>query len=114
LKTGEPFEYFGIIVSGECNVQIKSTTVKTLKCGDVIGQMFCADFTSKETSPTTVIARSEGSIAMMIKNEIKNEMKKYPEAYFRIMQVISKVAMETFLFNLKGKEFNPFIRYPAL
>ena len=22
--------------------------------------------------------------------------------------------METFLFNLKGKEFNPFIRYPAL
>ncbi len=39
MKAGEPFEYFGIIVSGECSVQIKtkSTTVKTLKCGDVIG-----------------------------------------------------------------------------
>jgi len=51
---------------------------------------------------------------MLIKTEIKNEMKRYPEAYFRVMQVIAKVAMETFLFNLKGKEFNPYIRYPAL
>jgi len=47
--------------------------------------MFNADFTTKELSPITVIARSEGSIAMMIKSEIKNEMKKYGEAYFRIM-----------------------------
>jgi hypothetical protein len=46
----------------------------------------------------------------MIKSEVKNDMKKYPEAYFRIMQVVSKCAMETFLFNLKGREFNPFIR----
>jgi len=92
----------------------KSTSVKLLKCGDVVGQMFNADFTTKELSPITLIARSEGSIAMMIKSEIKNEMKKYPEAYFRVMQVIAKVAMETFLFNLKGTEFNPYIRYPAL
>ena len=93
-------------------MQIKTKVVKTLSCGDVIGQMSFAEFTMRDVSPTSVSAKTDGSIAVLVKSEIKNEIKKFPEAYFRLMQVIAKCAMETFLFNLNGTEFNPFVRFP--
>ena len=34
LVEGEPFEFFGILICGECNVYIKNTNVKTLRLGD--------------------------------------------------------------------------------
>ena len=52
-------------------------------------------------------------IALLPLGEIKTEIRRAPEALYKIMQVASKFAMETFFYNLNGVEFNPIIKHPA-
>lgn len=62
---------------------------------------------------TTVIASMDGLIAVLPFGEIKGELRRAPEAVFKMYQIASKYAMETFMFNLNGVEHNPCIKHPA-
>jgi hypothetical protein len=86
--------------------------MKDLRLGDMIGHMYAAELSTRDTHQTTVIASMDGLIAVLPFGEIKAEIRRAPEAVFRAYQVAAKYAMETFLFNLNGKEHNPYVKHP--
>jgi hypothetical protein len=51
---------------------------------------------------TTVIASMDGLLAVLPFGEIKSEVRRAPEAVFKMYQIVSKYAMETFMYNLNG------------
>lgn len=106
-KKGDFVDYFGILLSGSAFVLMNDRNQKTMKIGDTIGQAFAADFTQNEVHACTIIASMDGLIAVIPFGELKTLMKPpNSEAYFALMQLISKLAMESFMFNLYGHEFN--------
>lgn len=54
----------------------------------------------------------DGLIAVLPFGEIKAEIRRAPEAVFLAYKVAAKYAMETFIYNLHGKEHNQFIKHP--
>lgn len=86
--------------------------MKDLRIGDMIGHMFCAELSNKD-HPATIIASMDGLLALLPFSEIKLELKRAPEAVFKVYQMCAKHAMETFMFNLNGIEHNSYIKHPA-
>jgi hypothetical protein len=60
----------------------------------------------------TVVASMDGLIAVMPFADVKMELKRVPEAAFKVYQVASRYAMQTFYFNLHGVEHNQYIKHP--
>jgi len=104
-------DYFGILMHGAAFVLVENRNMKNLKIGDMIGQNFAADFTTVEQHMVTVIAATDGLLACVPFGEIKAEIRKQPDAIFKIYQIASKNAMETFMFNSHGVEHNPAIQH---
>lgn len=93
-------------MSGAAFVLYDFKNMKNLKIGDMVGQMYFADLTAKETHPVTVIASMDGLIAVLPINDLKTEVRKAPDAVFKLNQCVAVQAMETFYFNLYGYEHN--------
>ena len=87
--------------------------MKTLKIGDMIGHMYASDFSTRENHPVTVVATIDGLIAVLPFGELKGELRRAPDAVFKVFQIACKYSMETFFYNLNGVEHNPFIKHPA-
>lgn len=114
-KKGDFVDYFGIILAGSAFVLMNDRNQKTLKIGDTIGQSFAADFTQNEIHSCTIIASMEGLLAVVPFGEMKTLMKPpNSEAYFALTQLISKLAMESFMFNLYGQEYNKAIFHHSM
>lgn len=92
----------GIFINGNIFVQINQEIVKTLSIGDMTGHMLAADLAMNENHQTDLIAATDGLIAVLPLGELKAEIRRNPEAVFKVMQVASKYAMETFMYNLYG------------
>jgi CRP-like cAMP-binding protein len=110
---GEPIDFLGIIVSGSAFVMLDHKNYKTIKIGDMIGHMYAADMTTRDTHLATITASMDGLIAVLPFSDIKLEVRKSPEALFKSMMIASKYAMETFSYNLNGCEHNPAIKHSA-
>ena len=78
----------------------------------MIGHMYASDFTTKENHPVTVVATIDGLIAVLPFGELKGELRRAPDAVFKVFQIACKYSMETFYYNLNGVEHNPFIKHP--
>ncbi len=52
--------------------------MKTLGLGDMIGQMSISDFNSREKHTATIIAATDGIIAIIAFGELKMEVRKSP------------------------------------
>lgn len=76
------------------------------------GHMFASDLNLVETHTTTLVAASDGVLACVPLGELKIESRRQPEATFMVQKVAAKYAMETFLYNLYGKESNPLTKHP--
>lgn len=113
MIAGEPIDFLGIIVTGSAFVMLDHKNYKTIKIGDMIGHMFAADMTTRDTHLATITASMDGMIAVLPFGDIKLEVRKSPEALFKTMMIASKYAMETFSYNLNGCEHNPAIKHSA-
>jgi CRP-like cAMP-binding protein len=71
VKAGDPIDFLGILVSGGAFVLIDNKNMKDLRIGDMIGHMFAADLNQRETHLTTIIATTDGNIAVLPFGEIK-------------------------------------------
>jgi CRP-like cAMP-binding protein len=84
VRAGEPVDFFGILIQGSAFVLIEHRNMKTLKIGDMIGHMVASDFTSKENHPATVVATIDGLIAVLPFGELKGELRRAPDAVFKV------------------------------
>lgn len=83
VKAGDFIDFLGILVSGSAFVIIDHKNLKDLKLGDMIGHMFAADLTTRETHLTTIVASMDGLLAVLPFGEIKAELRRAPEAVFK-------------------------------
>lgn len=81
-------------------------SMKDVNIGEMVGHMFFSGFSTKDTHLTTIIGTMDGLIAVLPFNDMKLEIRKSPEALFKLYQTVSKHAMETFLYNLNGVDHN--------
>jgi len=96
----------GVIVSGAAFVIYDYKNMKNLQIGDMVGQMFFSDLTKRATHPATVIASMDGLIAVLMHNSLKAEVKRCPDAIFKLNQCVALESMQTFYYNLYGTEHN--------
>ena len=75
--------------------------------------MFVAELTPKDLHIATIIASMDGMMAVLPLNELKTEVKRAPEAVFKVNQLVTRHAMATFSHNLNGTEHNPYIHHMA-
>jgi CRP-like cAMP-binding protein len=83
VRAGEPIEFVGIIVQGSAFVIIDHKNMKDIKLGDMLGHMYAADLCERDTHLATVIASSDGMIAVLPFNDIKVELRRCPEGLFK-------------------------------
>lgn len=103
-KNDDIVDFLGVIVHGSAFICFENKNFKELTIGDMIGQNLAAEFTTREQHMCTVVAQSDGMIAVLPFGEIKGEIRRSPEAIFKIMMVASKKAMETLYFNVHGSQ----------
>lgn len=48
-KAGDPIDFLGILVSGAAFVIMDHKNIKDLKLGDMIGHMYAADLSNRDT-----------------------------------------------------------------
>ena len=53
----------------------------------------------------------DGYLAVVPLSEIKQEIKKSPEAYHKFHQVVARYSLDTFLFNLNGQPYNNAVKH---
>lgn len=80
--------------------------MKDINVGDMVGHMFFSGFSTKDTHLCTIIASMDGLLAVLPFIDMKLEIRKSPDALFKLYQTVSKHAMETFLYNLNGVDHN--------
>lgn len=113
MRAGEVIDFLGIFVLGSGLVLVNNRNMKNLGIGDMVGHMFTARFTLDETHACSIIAATDGLLAVFPFADSKQDVKKFPEAVFKLYQMASKHAMETFIYNLKGNEHNQSVRHLA-
>jgi hypothetical protein len=111
VKAGEQIDFLGIIVSGAAFIDCDYKNMKNLQIGDTVGQMFFSDLTQRSTHPATVIASMDGLIAILLQNSLKAEVKRVPDAIFKLNQCVALQSMQTFYFNLYGQEHNQLVKH---
>ena len=79
VKKDEEVEFVGIIVHGGCYICHEYKNLKTLQIGDMIGLMYAAEFTQRNTHPYTVQALTTGIIAIIALSDIKAEIRRNPK-----------------------------------
>jgi len=77
-RKGDFVDYFGILVHGEAFITHEYKSMKTLKLGSMIGFMAAADCTQRDQHPVTIVAKSDGIMAVLPFAEIKVESRKQP------------------------------------
>ena len=71
-------------MSGAAFIIIDHKNMKNLKIGDMVGHMYAADLSTRDTHLTTVIASMDGMIAVLPFGELKAEIRKSPDALFKV------------------------------
>lgn len=112
VKEGEPVDFLGILVQGEAFVMVGQRNIRSVGLGDMTGHMFVADLNFSESHATSLVAKTDGMLAVVPLGELKLEQRRMPDATFQVLKLASKYAMETFMFNLHGAEQNPLVRHP--
>ena len=78
-KKDDAVDFYGIICHGSAFIQWEYANMKTLGLGDMIGQMSISDFNSREKHTATIIAATDGIIAIIAFGELKMEVRKSPQ-----------------------------------
>ena len=111
VKKGENVEFFGIIVHGTCFISHEYRPMKDLEIGTMIGQMFTAEFTQIKQHLYNIEAKTDGIIALIPLANMSVEMRKNPKEIYKIIQLATLNAMETFSFNINGCEHNMGVKH---
>ena len=77
-KKDDFVDFFGIIVHGAAFISFESSNKKSLGIGNMIGQMNFADMCNKEKYAVTVLAKTDGLIAVVPYGEVKMEIRRSP------------------------------------
>ena len=77
-KKDDFVDFFGIIVHGAAFISFETSNNKSLGIGTMIGQMNFAEMCNKDKHLTTVIAKTDGLIAVIPYGEVKMEIRKSP------------------------------------
>ena len=64
---------------GSAFISFETSNNKNLGIGSMIGQMNYADFSTREKHQVTVIAKTDGLIAVMPYGEVKMEIRRSPQ-----------------------------------
>ena len=77
-KKDDFIDFFGIIMHGSAFISFETSNNKSLGIGTMIGQMNFADMANKEKHAVTVIAKTDGIIAVLPYGEVKMEVRRSP------------------------------------
>mmetsp|Transcript_13599 Transcript_13599/g.13336 ORF Transcript_13599/g.13336 Transcript_13599/m.13336 type:complete len:171 (+) Transcript_13599:180-692(+) len=105
-------DFFGIIAHGKAFVCLEYTMkIKDLGIGDMIGFMNLSELTTQEKCKYDIIAETDGFILTLSYGEIKNEVRKFPQATYNILNIAARKSLEVLHYNIFGQELNPCIRH---
>ena len=76
VKEGEPVDFLGIFVQGAAFVTVGGKNVKKVGLGEMTGHMFASDLNLNETHTTTLVAASDGVLAVVPLGELKIESRR--------------------------------------
>ena len=78
-KRDDYIDFYGIICHGSAFIQFDYANLKTLQIGSMIGQMNAAEFSTREKHLATIVAATDGLIAVIPFGELKMEVRKSPQ-----------------------------------